>query len=103
MAPIAELMDEHTALVNQGHQVHQDLDAGDQTAAKARLAFLVADLDRHVRREELEIFLVSVVTLGASGWAMVDRAHAESQSFLLDASGDPQQSHEEESTCRRSH
>ncbi len=163
MAPIAELMDEHTALVDLGHHVRQDLGAGEPTAAKARLAVLVADLERHVRREEhgifralraageftdeidelevehrdfataiagldpdsadfvaqvtkmlddlavhveredLGIFPVSVVTLGASGWAMVDKAHAESPSFLLDASGEPQQPQEEESTCRRSH
>lgn len=144
VAPIAELMDEHTALVNQAHHVRQDLGAGRPTAAKARLAALVADLERHVRREEhgifralrtagefideideleaehrdfatliasidtgsvdfdahaarllddlsvhgeredLGTFPVSVVTLGASGWSMVDQAHTESPSFLLE-------------------
>lgn len=64
---------------------------------------LLDDLAVHVEREDLGIFPVSVVTLGASGWAMVDRAHAESPSFLLDGPEDPQPSQEEESTCRRSH
>ncbi|HWM73669.1 MAG TPA: hemerythrin domain-containing protein [Nocardioides sp.] len=154
VAPIAELMDEHTALVTQAHHVRQDLGAGNTTAAMARLSGLVADLDRHVQREEdgiframratgefldeinelegehrdfgiaiaalepdapdfaaqvtrllddldvhveredLGIFPVSVVTLGASGWATIDRAHTRSPSFLLDpatrsATGEP--------------
>jgi hypothetical protein len=161
--PIAELMDEHMALVDQAHYLRRDLGAGGPAAVKARLADLVADLDRHVRREErgifralraagefideiddlegehrdlaaliasldvdsasfgaqvtrllddlavhveredLGIFPVSVVTLGASGWAMVDQARAESPSFLLDASQHSQAPHEEESKCKRSH
>ena len=142
--PIAELMDEHSALVSQAHYVRQALGAGDPTAAMSRLTGLVAHLDRHVEREEegiframrtagefldelddlegehrqfavaiaaldshapdfaarvtrllddldvhveredLGIFPVSVVTLGASGWAIVDQAHTRSPSFLLD-------------------
>jgi len=142
--PIAELMDEHTALMGQAHFVRQDLSAGDRAAAMRRLTGLVAHLDRHVQREEagifkamrtsgefldeidelegehrdlasavagldpespdfaalvtrllddldahveredLGIFPVSVVTLGATGWAIVDEAHTESPSFLLD-------------------
>jgi len=142
--PIAELMDEHTALVDQASHVRHDLGAGSHASARARLAGLVADLDRHVGREEdgiframrsagefldeidglegehrdfataisaldpaspdfvaqvtsllddleahveredLGIFPVSVVTLGATGWAMVDDAHTRSPSFLLD-------------------
>jgi hemerythrin-like domain-containing protein len=45
---------------------------------------LLDDLDQHVEREDLGIFPVSVVTLGATGWAMVDKAHTSSPSFLLD-------------------
>jgi hemerythrin-like domain-containing protein len=142
--PIAELMDEHTSLVDQAHRVRHDLGTGHLAAAMSRLSDLVAQLDRHVRREEdgiframrtsgefldeiqelegehrdlaaaiavldpasadftarvtsllddldchveredLGIFPVSVVTLGATGWATVDRAHARSPSFLLD-------------------
>ncbi len=146
MAPIAELMDEHTALVDEASFVRHDLGAGDQVSAMARLMGLVARLDRHVRREEagifsamrdagefvdeideleaehrdfaatiaaldidaadfatrvtallddldahveredLGIFPVSVVTLGATGWATVDQARIASPSFLLDQS-----------------
>ena len=142
--PIAELMDEHTALVDLAHHVRHDLGAGDTSAAMARLGGLVDRLDRHVQREEdgiframraagefldeledlegehrsfaaaiavldaespdftaqvtrllddlsthveredLGIFPVSVVTLGATGWGIVDEAHAASPSFLLD-------------------
>jgi hemerythrin-like domain-containing protein len=143
---IAELMDEHTALADEGHYVRQALGTGDLAGAMQLLTGLVAHLDRHVRREEdgiflamrtagefieeiddlegehrdlaavvaaldlssttfasdvsrllddldthveredLGIFPVSVVTLGAGGWATVDEARRESPSFLLDAS-----------------
>ena len=146
VAPIAELMDEHVALVEQASHVRHDLATGDRASALDRLRVLVADLERHVGREEdgvfralrdagefldesdllegehrgfaalvagldldspqlletltrllddladhveredLGIFPVSVVTLGADGWETVDRAHAESPSFLLDPS-----------------
>lgn len=141
---IAELMDEHTALVEQAHLVRQDLASGNDVAVMSRLTDLVAHLDRHVRREEdgiframrtagefveeiddlegehrdfavaiaalepdspsfaaavtrllddldvhveredLGIFPVSVVTLGATGWDIIDQAHTRSPSFLLD-------------------
>lgn len=144
LAPIAELMDEHTALVDEASFVRHDLGAGDQVSAMTRLTGLVARLDRHVRREEagiframrdagefvdeidelesehrdfaativtldidatdfaarvtallddldahveredLGIFPVSAVTLGAPGWATVDDARRNSPSFLLD-------------------
>ena len=78
---------------------------------------LLDDLDVHVQREELGIFPVSVVTLGAAGWAVIDEAHARTPSFLLDpdaASPDPapvdshEQSHPAPPTttrtpCRKSH
>jgi hemerythrin-like domain-containing protein len=145
LVPIAELMDEHTALVDEASYVRHDLGAGDRVSAMARLTGLLSRLDRHVRREEagvframrdagefvdeidelegehrafaattaaldvdaadftarvtallddldahveredLGIFPVSVVTLGASGWATVDDARRDSPSFLLDA------------------
>ncbi len=148
--PIAELMDEHTALVEQADHVRRDLGAGEPSAAMDRLSHLVAHLDRHVKREEdgifsamrtagefvdeidalegehhdfavaiagldqeapdfaarvtrllddlavhveredLGIFPVSVVTLGASGWEIVAQAHTRSPSFLDDeASASP--------------
>jgi hypothetical protein len=63
---------------------------------------LLDDLVAHISRENYGIFPVSVVTLGAKGWAIVDRAHAESPSFLHDPAG-RHPPHDEESTCRRSH
>jgi iron-sulfur cluster repair protein YtfE (RIC family) len=136
VTPIAELMDEHTALVahldrhvrreergvfralrtagdfvdeiDQLEVEHRDFAAlvsgldTDAVDFEARVTKLLDDLAVHVEREDLGIFPVSVTTLGASGWAMVDEAHTESPSFLLDAP-EPQPPHEEESTCRRSH
>jgi hypothetical protein len=42
-------------------------------------------------REDLGIFPVSVVTLGATGWATVDNARRGSPSFLLDIPPHPTQ------------
>ena len=70
---------------------------------EAQVVRLLDDLAIHVEREDLGIFPVSVITLGASGWAVVDTAHSASPSFLLGPAGAPQPPHEEESTCRRSH
>lgn len=149
IAPIGELMDEHSELVDQASYVRHDLGTGNPGAAMARLTDLIAHLDRHVRREEagiftamrtsgefvdeidelegehrgfaeaiaaldsdspdfatrvtallddlevhveredLGIFPVSAVTLGATGWAIVADAHAESPSFLYDDATTP--------------
>lgn len=43
---------------------------------------LLEELDAHIEREDLGIFPVSVVTLGAAGWATVERAHAVLPTFL---------------------
>jgi hemerythrin-like domain-containing protein len=142
IAPLAELMDEHLALLDVASEVEIALRHGDGGGATAGLRRLADLLDRHVRREEdgvfaalrasgdyleevaeleqehedfhhdlaildasapdfadrasamfrhlsdhidkedLGIFPVSVVTLGASGWDIVARAHAEQPSFL---------------------
>ena len=142
--PIAELMDEHVALLDEAHRVRRALGDGDPVTATDHLAELAAHLVRHVEREEagvlaalradgefadevdrleqehrgfdaavaaldatapdfasrvdalvtdlaghvdredLGIFPVSVVTLGASGWEVVERAHAAAPSFLRD-------------------
>ena len=147
--PIGELMDEHSALMDEAHQIVRALGRGDHGVAASLLTRLVGHLTRHVRREEagvfsalrdkgefleelaeleaehrqfddairalhptapdfvdavrqllddlgehveredLGIFPVSVVTLGAAGWQVVDRAHAESPSFLLDPVATP--------------
>ncbi|WP_277345787.1 hemerythrin domain-containing protein [Nocardioides sp. JQ2195] len=140
--PIAELMDEHYALLDDAHEVRRALGAGDRAGASRLMERLVAHLDVHVRREErgiftamrsqgefveevqqlegehrsldaaiggldpedpgfddvvselfrelsehidrenLGIFPVSVVTLGASGWELVQQARDELPSFL---------------------
>jgi hypothetical protein len=49
-----------------------------------KVARLLKELDDHVEREDLGIFPVSVVTLGADGWALVEKAHLDSPTFLLD-------------------
>jgi len=66
----------------------------------ASVTRLLHDLDAHVERENLGIFPVSVVSLGAAGWQIVDEAHAASTSFLLDPSARIHQ--REASPCRRS-
>lgn len=145
---VRELMDEHTALLDEAYAVRQRLLSGDPVGAMAGVSALVSRLRRHVRREEdgifralrssgefldevdalegehadLEqaialldpgspgfdagvagllddlavhidredygIFPVSVVTLGAAGWTIVDRAHAAAPTFLLDVPRD---------------
>ena len=146
--PVAELMDEHLALLDEGHRVRAALTGGDRPGAVRGLqrllghlashvsreeegifaalredgefvdevealeaehrAFdavaaaldadggsfeqavlrLLRDLEEHVERENLGIFPVSVVTLGASGWELVDRAHTRHPTFLApDATG----------------
>lgn len=49
------------------------LDLPDPGAVDA-LDRLAADLGEHIDKEDLGIFPVSVVTLGAAGWEIVDRA-----------------------------
>ena len=47
-----------------------------------RVHDLLRDLDEHVEREYLGIFPVSVVTLHASGWELVDQARTTYPTFL---------------------
>ncbi len=67
---------------------HRQLDAGiaglDPGAPDfaAQVAALLGELEEHIEREDLGIFPVSVVTLGAPGWELVDRAHAAVPTFL---------------------
>jgi hemerythrin-like domain-containing protein len=46
------------------------------------LSRLFDALEAHIQREDLGIFPVSVVTLGADGWDVVQRAHDDDPSFL---------------------
>jgi hemerythrin-like domain-containing protein len=86
MRTTGEFIDEIDALEGE----HRDfavaiaaLDA-DSPDFGAQVTRLLDDLDVHVEREDLGIFPVSVVTLGATGWEIVDEAHQRSPSFLLD-------------------
>jgi len=54
--PIAELMDEHYALLDEAHQVRAALASGDRRTALDRLRVLVGHLGRHVHREEDGVF-----------------------------------------------
>ncbi len=80
-----------TALRQQGDYVeqvdelegeHVTLDAAaagldlDSPGAVESLDRLVADLTDHIDKENLGIFPVAVVTLGATGWDIVGRAHS---------------------------
>jgi hemerythrin-like domain-containing protein len=140
--PIAELMDEHLALLELAGDVRRHLVAGDRvTAAEvlvevtrqlgrhvsreergvfaamkeqgefvdaveelesehlsfdaalasldpggadfdARVEALLAELSEHIDKENLGIFPVAVVTLGARGWETVGRAHEAEPSLL---------------------
>jgi hypothetical protein len=53
---IAELMDEHYALLDEGHEVRRALATGDRDGALVHQRRLDAHLDPHVRREEEGIF-----------------------------------------------
>ena len=55
------------------------LEALDATAADfhERVQSLLDELSLHIDKENLGIFPVAVVTLGASGWETVGRAHEE--------------------------
>jgi hemerythrin-like domain-containing protein len=49
-----------------------------------RVMELLEELSLHIAKENLGIFPVAVVTLGATGWETVGRAHEEEPSFLAD-------------------
>jgi hemerythrin-like domain-containing protein len=69
-------------------QEHDAFDAAverlhpDDLDFERRVADLLRDLDEHVERENLGIFPVSVVTLGAGGWERVARAREDHPTFL---------------------
>ena len=75
-----EYVDEVDALEGEHVSLDQavaaiDLDAPDALAGLDRL---VTDLSDHIDKENLGIFPVAVVTLGATGWEVVERAHERS-------------------------
>jgi hemerythrin-like domain-containing protein len=72
---VDELEGEHVTLDG----AFASLDLDDPGAVDA-LDRVVADLSDHIDKENLGVFPVAVVTLGASGWGMVERAHERSSS-----------------------
>lgn len=80
---VDDLEDEHRWL----DAAITDLDAG-SPALEPALSKLFDALEAHIQREDLGIFPVSVVTLGAQGWDLVQRVHDDQPSFL-DSRGDP--------------
>lgn len=70
-AAVAELEDEHTSF----DELLSDLDRSAPTL-RADLERLFAELTEHIDKENLGIFPVATVTLGADGWNTVARAHA---------------------------
>jgi hemerythrin-like domain-containing protein len=107
---IAELLDRHarreedgvfTALRDAGAEFAGEIDdlTADHADFHARLAALdpagptleadvealFAHLTEHIDREDLGIFPVSTVTLGARGWDLIAEVHQAQPSFLADA------------------
>ncbi|WP_170254398.1 hemerythrin domain-containing protein [Nocardioides szechwanensis] len=74
---VAALEGEHRAM----DAVVADLDL-DGPDFVARVTALLDDLEAHIEREDLGIFPVAVVTLGATGWATVEAAHEQHPTFL---------------------
>jgi hemerythrin-like domain-containing protein len=74
---IAELEQEHDDF----HARVATLDPADP-AFTDHVAAMFRHLSDHIDKEDLGIFPVSVVTLGASGWDTVARVHGEQPSFL---------------------
>lgn len=72
---VTELEGEHVSL----DRAVADLDLAGPDAVEA-LDAVVADLGEHIDKENLGIFPVAVVSLGATGWGIVDEAHAAARS-----------------------
>lgn len=68
---VDELEGEHVSL----DRAVAALDLDDDAAVES-LDRVVAGLGEHIAKENLGIFPVAVVTLGATGWNTVERAHA---------------------------
>jgi hemerythrin-like domain-containing protein len=77
-----DYVDEVDALEGEHVTLDQAVAALDLAAPDAVASFdgVVADLSDHIDKENLGIFPVAVVTLGATGWEVVERAHEISSS-----------------------
>ena len=86
-----EFLDEVDALEGEHGDLAKAIAALDPDAQdfRASVTGLLDDLAVHIEREDYGIFPASVVTLGAVGWTIVDRAHSKAPSFLHDATTSP--------------
>jgi hemerythrin-like domain-containing protein len=78
---VRELEQEHEALLDQAHGVHRSLARGEHGDAGRLLRHLVADLARHVRREEEGIF----AAMREQGEFAVEVEALEGEHLALDA------------------
>jgi hemerythrin-like domain-containing protein len=78
--PIAELMDEHFALLDDAHLLRGAMSAGDREAALVHLRRLVSRLEAHVRKEEVGIF----AALRANGEYVEEVAALEAEHLAFD-------------------
>lgn len=75
---VAELESEHADL----DRALCGLDPRRPEGLQERFEALVRDLTVHIEREDLGVFPVAVVSLGAPGWETVERAHVARPTFL---------------------
>ena len=73
----------------------EDLDP-ESPALERHVSDLLRELDEHVERENLGIFPVTGVTLGARGWETVEAARREYPTFLAGTGPDDAQTHPQE-------
>ena len=99
-----EFLDEIDALEGEHGSLEGAIDDLDRGAPDLSVAIidLLDALQAHIDREDYGIFPVSVVTLGAAEWAIVDETRAAQPSFLLDHVP-PSSPDLEESSWSRSH
>ena len=79
-----DFVDEVLALESEHLDLHTAVEALDpqQPDFPGRVRRLLDELEEHIEREDLGVFPASVVTLGATGWGTVERAHTHYPSFL---------------------
>jgi hemerythrin-like domain-containing protein len=79
-----EFLDEVAELEQEHDDFHSGLAALDPADPEfaAKVDAMFRHLSDHIDKEDLGIFPVSVVTLGATGWDIVTSVHADQPSFL---------------------
>jgi hypothetical protein len=94
-----EFLDEVDALEGEHGDLEKAIAGLDPEAPglPAAITRLLDDLGAHIDREDYGIFPVSVVTLGAAEWTIVDDTHAAQPSFLLDHAAPTSSSRTDES------